>query len=57
MTFAPTEIKEWVDIRGDGELGVTALCPHCGIDAVLPENDTIAIAPPLLDAMRAYWFK
>ena len=31
-TFKPSKIKEWVD---DGS---TALCPECGIDAVVPDS-------------------
>src|SRR2546429_438449 len=36
-TFAPTEIREWVDDQnvGEGRTGRTALCPKCGIDSVL----------------------
>ena len=45
--FTPSEITEWCD---DGQ---TALCPHCGIDAVLPNvTDT-----ETLMAMSARWFR
>ncbi len=38
--YSPSEIEDWVDEpedcpRGPGK---TALCPKCGIDAVLPES-------------------
>ena len=36
--FSPTEITDWVDGQVDDDdlqLGATALCPRCGIDAVL----------------------
>jgi hypothetical protein len=53
-TFSPANIREWID---DGE---TALCPLCGIDAVLPDSvqflDGLPNWGPLLDAMHAYWF-
>lgn len=29
--YSPTEINEWVGKHGD-----EAICPHCGIDAVIP---------------------
>jgi len=48
--FRFAEIAEWVDG------GETALCPYCGIDAVLPFN-TPAADPELLRAMHARWFE
>ena len=57
--FAPAEITDWVDgpadIAGDTAEGVTALCPRCGIDAVLPAA-AVALEPGLLVEMRQYWF-
>jgi hypothetical protein len=47
--FQPSDITEWID---NGE---TALCPYCGIDAVLP--DSAAISPEFLKAMHDYWFE
>lgn len=52
-TFPPADIKKWIDKES------TALCPHCGIDAVLP--DTIDVLKDaswleLLEAMYSYWF-
>jgi NAD-dependent SIR2 family protein deacetylase len=48
-TFAPDQIKDWID---DGE---TALCPNCGIDAVL---STLSgpISEALLRRLRATYF-
>lgn len=54
--FSPTEIHKWTDKPAAGGPSTTALCPYCGIDAVLPEAASIAIAPALLGAMREYWF-
>lgn len=58
--FSPSEIVEWCDSPDPEctrpDTGVTALCPHCGIDAVLPETAAIAITPALLEAMHTYWF-
>lgn len=48
--FPPSEIAEWIDG------GVTALCPRCGIDAVLPETTSIAVDAAILEAMRVHWF-
>jgi hypothetical protein len=47
--FSPTEIKEW--IRDEG----TAMCPRCGIDAVLGDK-SIALTPALLLEMQEAWF-
>jgi len=44
--FDVKEIKEWTD--GD----VTAICPKCNIDAVIPGS----IPDQTLKQMREYWF-
>lgn len=57
--FAPSEIKHWIDApqdSGDLDSGVTALCPRCGIDAVLPSAAPISLTPELLAEMRRFWF-
>ena len=38
-------ISEWVDH------GQTAICPHCGIDSIIPSP-----TPALLTRMREEWF-
>ena len=53
--FPPSEINEWVDpATDDMQGGTTALCPRCGIDAVLPMRPGIDLA--FLQRMHAYWF-
>ena len=49
--FDPVEIKEWIP-----EKSGTALCPYCGIDAVIGENSGIHITKQLLEKMNQYWF-
>jgi hypothetical protein len=56
--FARTEIVEWVDEpphcpRGPGK---TAICPLCGVDAVLPEEIGQPLTVELLTAMNEKWF-
>jgi len=48
--FHPSEIREWTD------QGTTALCPHCGIDSVLPSTEDHPVSELLLELMEAYWF-
>ena len=59
-TFSPTEITRWVDLpKGEerGYHGVTAVCPRCHIDAVLPDSVPGApLSAELLEAMQQYWF-
>lgn len=59
--FKPTEIMDWVDGRqvetGRTEDGVTALCPRCGIDAVLPSAAPILLNDGVLSAMHHHWFE
>ena len=58
--FAPVEIKNWIDgprDEKDEQREVTALCPHCGIDTVLPDNiPDVPLKAELLKAMKQYWF-
>lgn len=56
--FQPNEIKEWYPERRIGKLdeSKTALCPHCGIDSVLPENIGCQLTVGLLEEMREHWF-
>lgn len=59
-SYSPTEIEDWVDGRqietGDLDDGVTALCPRCGIDAVLPSAAPIGLDDELLSEMKGYFF-
>lgn len=52
VLFPPSEITEWIDGRqvetGNVNDGVTALCPRCGIDAVLPSAAPIRLTSELL---------
>ena len=48
--YEPKEINEWVD---DGN---TAVCPRCGIDAVLPEHPGYTLDDRFLKKMRYYYF-
>lgn len=58
--FAPGDVLDWVDglERDSGETttAATALCPRCGIDAVLPSAAPIPLTQELLDEMRRHWF-
>jgi len=48
--FDPKEIT-WVDDADD-----TAMCPYCGIDAVIGESENLPITKQFLKSMREYWF-
>lgn len=58
--FRPDEVEDWIDGRqvdtGDTADGVTALCPYCGIDAVLPSAAPIPLSAETLAEMRTYFF-
>jgi len=56
--FLSSEIEEWIrepnlTCRGPGR---TAVCPKCGIDAVLPESKEYKITIELLEKMNKMWF-
>jgi hypothetical protein len=61
VIFAPAEITEWVDgsqvETGNTDDGVTALCPHCGIDAVLPSAAPIPLDAGMLREMHYHFFE
>ncbi len=49
-TYSGIKVKEWVD------KGCTALCPHCGIDSVLPSH-WVKITPALLKHLHEIYFE
>ena len=49
-TFAPSTIKEWCDNKQ------TALCPHCGVDAVLGSGSTHRLDDTFLRKMHKHYF-
>lgn len=49
-SFKPSEIAEWVD--GDS----TALCPKCGVDAVIGSASNAPLDEVFLKKMQAEWF-
>jgi hypothetical protein len=51
--YDPVEIAEWVDEDAAG-VGRTAVCPWCGIDAVIPAREGVDVA--FLEAMHRHWF-
>ncbi|MCW1926235.1 cytoplasmic protein [Luteolibacter arcticus] len=52
--FTPSTIEEWVD-EIDG-VGITALCPACGIDSVVGEASRYPITTEFLKTMSRHWF-
>ena len=48
--FTYSEIEDWCDDEQ------TAMCPHCGIDAVLGSAAVEEFSPELLQVMQAVYF-
>lgn len=48
--FESSEIVKYIDNNN------TAICPHCNVDAVLPDCIDINIDNNILDEMNKYWF-
>lgn len=46
--FPPDQIKHWVD----GDPDYTAMCPHCGRDALIPESPLYQLDMHLLKVMQ-----
>jgi hypothetical protein len=53
--FSPSEIVEWCPELDEDE-EVTAICPYCGIDAILPESAGYPLTDEFLGAMQERWF-
>ncbi len=50
--FDAKEVKEWIPDKTD----MTALCPRCGIDSVIPENAGFPLTEEFLREMYDHWF-
>lgn len=49
--FSPNKIKDWLkDTKG------TALCPYCGVDAIIGESSGFPVTTEFLSKMNEYWF-
>jgi len=62
--YNPREIAAWIDpppgtpyIGGYAETGRTALCAHCGIDAVLAEAAGFPLTAAFLAALHNRYFQ
>ena len=51
-TFSSTEITDWSTDVPDW----TALCPYCGIDSVIGEEDGFSLTEDFLEEMYEEWF-
>lgn len=50
--FSPEEITEWIEDPN----GMTAVCPHCGVDSVIGEGAGYPMTEAFLRDMRDHWF-
>lgn len=48
--FPKGDIKEWTD------KDETALCPHCGVDAVIPDETGVELTAANLKIAHDFWF-
>lgn len=61
-TFPPGAVEDWYDedkeeTTRERRAAATALCPRCGIDAVIGDASGFAIADPrFLNALKEHWF-
>jgi hypothetical protein len=51
--FAAQDVVSWWDGLRIG--GFTAVCPHCGIDGVLPDAAGLPVDLDLLEALQPSW--
>jgi hypothetical protein len=53
--FAPAAIEDWTDENSE-DIERTALCPKCGIDAVIGSASGFPVTKEFLRKMRDHWF-
>lgn len=51
VIFDPKQIIDYTDKEND-----TAICPFCGIDAILAESPDISLTKDFLIKLKNYWF-
>jgi len=49
--FSPEKINYWIK-----DPGGTAVCPYCGIDAIIGKSSGYPITKDFLSKMKHYWF-
>jgi hypothetical protein len=55
ISFAPTEKRSHAS-ENRYKIGQTALCPKCGIDAVIGSKSGYPMTQEFLQAMEKHWF-
>lgn len=55
--FEPAKIKKWVQADNSCDRRGTAVCPYCGMDAVIGESSGYPITKAFLLAMKKRFFK
>lgn len=53
--FAPSSIVKWADVDGEG-IGQTALCPRCGVDAVIGDRAGVPLDKKFLKRLHGECF-
>lgn len=53
--FDPAEIEEWIIGESRDSEG-TAICPHCGLDAMIGESSASNVTKEFLHQMYLRWF-
>ncbi len=54
--FSPSEIEEWIIDDNPCDRDGTAICPYCGIDAVIGESSGYPITEAFLKKIAQEWF-
>lgn len=52
--YPASEVVDWCD---ELDRRRTALCPHCGIDSVIPDASGWPLDPEFLKEMKYWWFE
>lgn len=50
--YPANDVVEWIEDNGD----LTAECPKCGVDSVIPDASGISLNADFLAAMNKRWF-
>lgn len=55
-TFEPDDIEEWIIDDNPIDRKGTAICPYCGVDAVIGDKSGYPITERFLRGMKKVWF-
>lgn len=54
--FHPAQFRQWIIADNPCDREGTAVCPYCGVDAIIGESSGFPVTEAFLGEMRMVWF-